>query len=177
MYLIVGNSGSGKDSIISGAITKYPPNLKKIYFPKRYITRTPSEFEDNYLITSEQFKKMDEEGKFALKWHIYGLDYGVPIQIDDWLSKGHSVIINVSRNIISEARRNYENIVIIFIQVPFEITLQRIKSRGRESGKSLDERIERARELQTCEEADFVVDNSGDLNNAIEQFLKILIKK
>jgi ribose 1,5-bisphosphokinase len=176
LFLIIGNSGSGKDSIISGAVNNYPPNFKKVYLTKRYITRPPSEFEDNYSITTEEFSKMEKEGKFALKWYIYGLEYGVPIEIEDWLSKGHPVIVNVSRKIIPAARQKYENVKVIFIQVPFEITLQRIKSRGRESGKRLGERIERARTHQNLPEADFIVDNSGDLDNAIQQFLQYLLK-
>ncbi len=176
LFLIVGNSGSGKDSIIMGAIKKYPSNLMSVFLTKRYITRPPSEFEDNYTITEEQFNKMDKQGEFALKWHIYHLDYGVPIEIDHWLKKGHPVIVNVSRTIVKEARKLYENLKIVFIEVPFKITLQRVKDRGREKGKLLDERIERARTHPKFPEADFTVDNSGDLEDAIDQFLNYLIK-
>ncbi|MFX0030198.1 MAG: phosphonate metabolism protein/1,5-bisphosphokinase (PRPP-forming) PhnN, partial [Candidatus Hermodarchaeota archaeon] len=109
LFLVVGNSGSGKDSIISGVINKYPSNLKQLYAPKRYITREPSEFEDNIAITPEEFRKMEMNGKFALKWQIYGLNYGIPIEIESQLEKGHSVIINVSRTIVKEARKKYKN--------------------------------------------------------------------
>ncbi len=175
LVLVVGNSGSGKDSIISGAIKKFPSNLKKVYLAKRFITRPPSEFEENYCISAEQFKIMDEQGKFALKWHIYGLDYGVAIEIDDWLQQGHPVIVNVSRNIVEFARRIYENIKVVFVQVPFDITQQRVKNRGREGGDLLNERIERAKSHQEFMGSDFTVDNSGNLDNAIEQFLSYLI--
>ncbi|MHA1293460.1 MAG: phosphonate metabolism protein/1,5-bisphosphokinase (PRPP-forming) PhnN [Promethearchaeota archaeon] len=173
LFLVIGNSGSGKDSIISGVIKKYD---KEIHLTKRYITRPPSEFEDNYSITTEEFKNMDKQGKFALKWHIYGLDYGVPISIEDWLKMGHPVIVNVSRTIVKQAREKYKNIKVIFIEVPFEITLQRVKERGRENGKLLKERIERAKTHQKFPEADFIVDNSGDLDYAINQFLNYLKK-
>jgi ribose 1,5-bisphosphokinase len=154
---VVGNSGSGKDSIISGAVENYPSNLKKPFIPKRYITRRPSEFEYNIYISPIEFKEMANQGKFALKWHIYGLDYGVPIEIDDWLKKGHSVIVNVSRKVIDEAQKQYRNIKVIFIEVPFEITIERIKKRGRESEKRINERIERAKTHQKLPKADFVV--------------------
>ncbi len=175
LFLVIGNSGSGKDSIMMGAIRKLPPELKEAFLAKRYITRPPSEFEDNYTISSEKFKEMDKQGKFALKWHIYHLDYGVPIEIDDWLKEGHPVFVNVSRTIIKEARELYKNIKVVFIEVPFEITLNRVKNRGREKGELLDERIERAKTHQTFSDADFLVDNSGDLDDAIEQFLNYVI--
>ncbi len=177
LFLIVGNSGSGKDSIISGAVKKYPPYLKKkIHLTRRYITRPSSETEDNYSVTPEEFREMELQEKFSLKWHIYSLDYGVPIEIDDWLKKGHPVIVNVSRTIVEEARDIYENLKVVFIEVPFEITLQRIKDRGRETEALLNVRIERAKTHQKFPSADFVVNNSGDLNSAIDQFLNYMLK-
>ncbi|UCD01936.1 MAG: hypothetical protein JSV23_02640 [Promethearchaeota archaeon] len=176
LFLIVGNSGSGKDSIISGVTKKYPSNLIKIYVPKRFITRPPSDFEENISITTQEFREMDKNGKFALKWHIYELDYGIPIEIDDYLKNGHPVIINVSRTIVKGAREKYENIKVIFIEVPFEITFKRIKDRKRESKELLKERIERARIHQKFPEADFIVDNSGNLDDAINQCLNYLLK-
>jgi len=176
LFLIVGNSGSGKDSIISGIIKEYPSNLKEIYAPKRYITRPPSKFETNISVSLKEFKKLEEKGQFALKWHIYELDYGIPIEIEKWLEKGHPVIINVSRTIIKEARLKYHNVKVIFVDVPFEISYQRTKNRKREIDDLLKKRIERARKNQKFPDADFVVDNSGDLNNAIIQCLNYLIQ-
>ncbi len=175
LILVVGNSGSGKDSITNGVSEKYPLDLKKIYIVKRYITRPPSETENNYLIGSEEFNEMSKQGEFALQWHIYGLDYGVPIEIEEWLKKGHIVIVNVSRTIINDARKKYKNLKVVFIEVPFETTLQRLKSRERESEQGLKERIERARNNQKFLEADFEIDNSGDLDEAINQFLNYVI--
>ncbi len=175
LVLVVGNSGSGKDSIISGVIKRYPSNLKEIHLTQRSITRPSSETENNIAISPEIFKEMSRQKKFALEWHIYDLDYGVPIDIDDWLKKGHPVIVNVSRTIVKKARSIYSNILVVFIKVPFEITLQRVKERARESGKLLQERIKRAKDNQTFPDADFIVDNSGELEIAIDQFLNYLI--
>jgi len=175
LVLVVGNSGAGKDSIISGLVKRFPSNLKEIQLTHRYITRPSSETENNIAITPKLFKEMSHQKKFALEWHIYDLDYGVPIDIDDWLKKGHPVIVNVSRTIVKKARTIYRNILVVFIKVPFDITFQRIKERARESGKQLQERIQRAKDNQTFPDADFIVDNSGELEIAIEQFLSYLI--
>ena len=171
----MGNSGSGKDSIIKGALERFPTNLNKIKSVRRYITRPPSETEQNICITEEEFQKMVFNNKFALKWHIYGLDYGVPIEIDGWLNDGYLVVVNVSRTIVSQARKIYRNIRVVFIEVPFELSLERIKKRGRETGKHLEDRIERARQNEKFPGADFIVDNSGNLDAAINQFLDYLI--
>ena len=175
LFLVIGNSGSGKDSIIKAVLERYPSDLKSIRLTQRYITRPPSEDEDNISISPEEFREMSKQGKFTLKWHIYGLDYGVPIEIDSWLKKGHPVLVNVSRTIVKKACEIYRNLKIIFIEVPFEITLKRLKARARESGKRLEERIERAKRNQKFPDADFAVDNSEELENAINQFLNYLV--
>lgn len=176
LFLVVGNSGSGKDSIISEVINEYPKHLKRIFRAKRYITRDPSENEENYNVSHEDFMEMLERGNFALKWHIYGLDYGIHIEIEEWLKKGHPVIVNVSRTIINKAREQYQNVRVIFIKVPIEITVKRIKIRGRETEDLLEERIERARKHQTFPEADFMLENSGDLKDAVKYFLNYLLE-
>ncbi|MFX1480862.1 MAG: phosphonate metabolism protein/1,5-bisphosphokinase (PRPP-forming) PhnN [Promethearchaeota archaeon] len=175
LFLIVGNSGSGKDSIISGVIQKYPSSLKKIYAPKRYITREPSGFESNIAVSLKKFKEMEVQGKFALKWSIYGLNYGIPIEIENCLEKGHPVIINVSRTIVKEAREKYKNVKVIFIEVPFDITYHRIKNRKREEEHLLRERIERAKNNQKFPEADYTINNAGELNDAVNNCLTYLL--
>jgi ribose 1,5-bisphosphokinase len=174
LVLVVGNSGSGKDSIMKGVKERFPSDLKTLHLTQRYITRPSSETEDNISVTSEEFKRMAKQGNFALEWHIYGLDYGVPIEIDDWLKKGHIVLVNVSRSIVRRAREIYQNIIVVFIEVPFEITLKRVKERARESGEKLEERIERAKKNQKFPDANYIIDNSGDLEIAINDFLKYL---
>jgi len=175
LVLVVGNSGSGKDSIIKGVKERYPSDLIKLYLAQRYITRPCSDTEDNIAVTPEVFKIMSLQGEFVLEWYIYGLDYGVHIEIDEWLKKGHPVLVNVSRSIVKKARKIYQNIIVVFIDVPFEISLKRVKERARESGVRLEERILRARQNQDIPDADFIVDNSGDLEDAINEFLSYLI--
>ncbi len=177
LVLVVGNSGSGKDSIITGVINKYLlfPNGLEIRSPARYITRPISPDEKNKQVNPETFTLMKKEGNLALHWNIYGLQYGVPIEIEDWLAKGCIVVVNVSRNIIEIAKAQYERIKVVFIKVPLEITIERIVKRGRESGKNLEERIERAKINQDFEDADLIIDNTGDLNDSIDSLLNFLI--
>ena len=175
LILIIGNSGSGKDSIMRGVKERYPSDLKSLYLTQRYITRPYSDTEDYIAIKPEDFKKLSLQGEFVLEWHIYGLDYGIPIEIDDWLKRGHPVLVNVSRSIVKKARRIYQNILVVFIDVPSEITLKRVKERARESGIRLEERILRAKQHQEIPDADFIVDNSGELEDAITKFLNYLL--
>ncbi|TFG14411.1 MAG: phosphonate metabolism protein/1,5-bisphosphokinase (PRPP-forming) PhnN [Promethearchaeota archaeon] len=175
LFLVVGNSGSGKDTLIREILERYPSDRKQILSPKRYITRPPSETEQNISITPEDFQKLAQNGKFAFEWHIYGLSYGVPAIIDDWLYSGHPVITNVSRKIVPEARERYKNLRVIFVKVPFEVSIQRLTDRKRESKSQLKQRIERARTHQTYADADIIINNSGLLENTVEKLLNYIL--
>jgi len=177
IFLLVGNSGSGKDSILNGVLSSWPKNITQIKVPQRYITRPSHETEPFHSVTTEKFKKMKNNHEFSLTWHIYDLDYGVPKIVENWLSDGYIVIINVSRNIIPDARQKFPDLKVIFVEVPYEITLGRVKSRGREAedDEVFKERVKRAKENQTFPDADIIIDNSGDLQIAVNNFRKFLL--
>ncbi|MHA1391354.1 MAG: phosphonate metabolism protein/1,5-bisphosphokinase (PRPP-forming) PhnN, partial [Promethearchaeota archaeon] len=65
--MVVGNSGSGKDSIMKGVKERYPSDLMSLYLTQRYITRPYSDTEDNIAVTPEDFKIMSLQGEFVLE--------------------------------------------------------------------------------------------------------------
>lgn len=178
LFLIVGNSGSGKDSLISEVQKHFPNNLKAIKVPKRVITRPPSpDTEDFESIDEKEFLELKEQGEFVLEWHIYELYYGVRKEILNWLNEGHPVLINVSRNIVEYARERFPGMKLIFVRVPYEITAARIKDRGRENDELLKRRLKRAKDNQEYPDADFVVDNSGELEEAGKKMLEYILSE
>jgi ribose 1,5-bisphosphokinase PhnN len=72
-------------------------------------------------------------------------------------------------------REKYKNVKVIFIDVPFEVSVKRLKNRKRESRNELKQRIDRARTHQTYEGADFVVDNSGLLKNTVGKVMDYIL--
>jgi ribose 1,5-bisphosphokinase len=177
LFLIVGNSGSGKDSLLKAVLNRWPASARPIRIPQRYISRPVHGSEPFVSVTSEDFEDLNRQGKFCLTWHIYDTDYGVPVTIFNWLNQGVSVIVNVSRDIIPQARQLIPDLKVIFVSVPLDITLQRIKSRNRESedGPGFQQRLARAKENQTLADADFVVDNSVPIEEAAEELLKYML--
>ena len=177
LFLLIGNSGSGKDSILNDVLSTWPKNQTPIKVPQRFITRPSHMTEPFFSVSPEEFQKMKTNNEFSLTWHIYDLDYGVPKLVEDWLSDGMIVVINVSRTIIPEARRIFPDLKVIFVKVPFEITLARVKSRGREAedDEVFKERVNRAKLNQNFPDADIIIDNSGDLQIAVKSFSEYLL--
>jgi ribose 1,5-bisphosphokinase len=179
LFLIVGNSGSGKDTLLKEVLRQWPASAKPIRIPQRYITRPAHASEPFISVTSDEFEDLKQAGKFCLTWHVYDTDYGVPVTIINWLQQGDSVIVNVSRQIIREARQQLPDLKVIFISVPLELTLQRIKARNRESvdDPGFQQRLARAKENQTLDDADFVVDNSVSLQTAAQKLLNYMLSR
>jgi ribose 1,5-bisphosphokinase len=177
LFLIVGNSGSGKDSLIKEVLSNWPENKRSLRVPQRYITRPPHETEPFISVTPVEFAELDSQGMFCLKWRSYDMDYGVPTEICEWLRAGDNVLVNVSRNIISEAREKFHNMKLIFVYVPLEVSEERLITRHRESEEDavFQERLERARQLQEQPDADFIVDNSGPLEIGTEKLREYLL--
>lgn len=177
LFLIVGNSGSGKDSLLKEVLQRWPSSARPIKIPKRYISRPAHDSEPFVSVTSKEFADLKQQGKFCLTWHVYDTDYGVPMTIIDWLNQGGMVIVNVSRRIIPQARQLIPELKVIFVCVPLEITLQRISARQREfeDDPVFQQRLARAKDNQTLPEADFVVDNSVPLDKAAEEMLGYLL--
>lgn len=145
VILVVGKSGSGKDTLMreSQQILQVDKNIP-VNILQRYITRTSDENEESIFITQEEYLQRKKANEFSLYWRIYGNWYGCPRNsINTSIKRGELVLINVSRSILYEARKNYPHCKIVLIDVPQSIAEERVKSRGRETGKRLKDRLTR----------------------------------
>ena len=177
LFLIVGNAGSGKDSLLKEVKQRWPASAKPIRIPQRTISRPPHDSEPFISVTTEEFDDLKRQNKFWLTWYIYGTHYGIPNSILEWIDQGEHVIANVSRSIIPQARKMMPDSKVIFISVPIEITLQRVRTRARETENdpTFQQRLQRAKENQTLREADFTIENTGSLESAVARLLNYLL--
>ena len=166
LFLIVGNAGSGKDSLLTEVQARWPLSVKPIRIPRRYITRPTHNSEQYISVTPAEFGDLKRKNRLWLTWHAYDTDYGIPSIVLDWLSRRQRVVVNVSREMIPRLRSTIPDLKVIFVSVPLEITLRRMRSRRREAEneQSFQQRLLRAKENQTLKGADFIVDNSGALD-------------
>ena len=177
LFLIVGNSGSGKDSILAHAQENWNKNIQKpeLIVPQRYITRPESpETEKYHSVTIEKFKEMAEANEFVLKWISYQIHYGVKKDILNELDNGNLVIVNVSRQIIDQTRIDFPGVKVIFVKVPLDVLISRIRERGRESEEQIQKRIERAQKNIDLPDADFIVENTGTIEEAGNKLIQYL---
>lgn len=164
LFLIVGNSGSGKDSLLQAVSDSWSVTTPSLRVVKRYITRKPDPSEDHFSVTKQRFLELKKQGFFCLSWYVYNLHYGIPWDMVDCLLGGSLVMVNASRTIIHQAKCLYPDTKVVCIRAPIKTIEQRIINRGREQSDDpmFRARLERARTMDEQTEADFIIDSSGE---------------
>jgi phosphonate metabolism protein PhnN/1,5-bisphosphokinase (PRPP-forming) len=108
-----------------------------------------------------------------LHWEAHGFAYGLPRQLVDALDYGHSVVANVSRSVVAEARRKSPPTCVIAVKASPATLAARLGARGRETAAEIERRLERPGAISPGQ-ADFVVTNEGLLAEAVDRFVMLL---
>jgi ribose 1,5-bisphosphokinase len=174
LVIVIGPSGSGKDSLIAGARTVLA-NKPAFFFTRREITRPSGVSGEQHIAVSEtKFLQRREAGAYAISWHAHDTWYGINRSIEDRLSEGKMVVFNGSRAAIDEAKKRFPGVKIIFINVPEDVLADRLTARGRESDPQVRERISRNRQLTEIPAGSIVMSNAGPLQQTLDKFVSIL---
>lgn len=173
LVLVVGPSGAGKDSLIDYARQRLL-DVPYMVFPRRTVTRSESDFEDNLTLSEAEFDEAAAAGAFALSWRAHGLAYGIPRAIEADLAGGASVVVNVSRMAIEPARTKYRPLRVVVVTARRDVLFERLNARGRESSEEIARRLDRADLVSVTGDDVTVIDNSGPLEAAGEAFVSLL---
>lgn len=172
LFLIVGASGVGKDSILSAAAAHFAGS-DQIIFPKRYISR-PADAggEDHLPMTEQDFIKGQHQGDFLLSWQAHDLCYAIPKQVGEGLAAGRHQVINVSRTVIGRAESLFPGrVIVIQITASPDSLRSRLLARGRETEADIDKRLRRLSDYHLQAEQLYSVSNDGDLDQAVSEFI------
>ena len=170
LILVVGPSGAGKDSLIDGARSRLSDE-DSLIFARRCITRPADPAGEAHEPVSEiDFDRRRDAGDFMLLWQAHGFCYAIPRSYEIALQSGRSVIANVSRTVVEQARRIFHPVAIIHVTASPDILARRLASRGRESDGEQGRRLHRT--VQACLEGEDIVTivNDGGLKDAIATF-------
>ena len=174
LIFFIGNSGSGKDSVMKMALQILTEEDIPASIVKRWITRPQHESEDFISVSKEKFENARNEGYFTLSWHIYENWYGEPKNIHKELVEGVVVLCNVSRSVTFEGKKKYPLSKLVLVDVPMEIAKERITKRGREKGRALKDRIHRMDESINHPIPDLVLKNDCHLSDCTDTLLEFL---
>ncbi len=169
LILIVGPSGAGKDTLMSGARERLGGDAR-YRFVRRTITRPGQIGEEAHDSAGEQdFELRREGGEFALTWRAHGLRYGIPADIAVDLAGGRVVIANVSRAVVAEAAARFP-VSVIEVSAPADVLARRLAARGREDAVDVARQLSRAIELPLPVDRQSVV-NDGTVEQGVRRLL------
>ncbi len=179
-FIISAPSGTGKTSVL----TKAREILPILTFSVSYTTRTPRETEkdgiDYFFISKPKFQKMIKQGEFIEWAEVFGNYYGTSKKfIETSCQRGQIVILDIDvQGTLQIMNQADLGAVYIFITPPSIAELEkRLRNRGTETVKSLQERLSAAeKELSFKNRYDYIIINES-LDKAVEQFLSIVLKE
>lgn len=173
LIYLIGPSGAGKDSLIAYARGRLD-GTSRLLFAHRYITRPVAAGHENYVALSDgEFELRRGYGLFLLDWAAHGYSYGIGSEVEQWLERGLSVLVNGSRDYLPVARQRQPGLVLCYVDAPRAVLRRRLLERGRETAAEIDARLERLSD-QEVPAGCHVIDNSGSLDRAGRQFLDLL---
>ena len=172
LFLIVGASGVGKDTILDGARVRLR-NDDRFVFAKRTITRAVSaQGEDFHGVSDGEFDRREAAGEFCVVWQAHGLRYGLGVDLIDCLQNGQHVLANVSRSAIGQIGEVWDDILIVEITAPSDVVAERLRNRGRESDADIEARLKRQASAFPDGLNVITISNASIPDLAIEQFVE-----
>lgn len=174
LFVIVGPSGAGKDSLIAYAREKLADD-QSVLFIRRVVTRPAlAHAEDHDTLTFDAFEQARLAGAFAVHWDAHGLRYGIPVEAAHDLAGGRVAVVNGSRATLPAIHSAFGHVVTVHVTCRPEILAARLAGRGRESEADLLRRLERASIHADFPGITVEIDNSGDLAAAGDMLVGIL---
>ena len=166
LFLVVGPSGVGKDTLLDGARGELAGS-RWFRFPRRVITRPAGAGgEDHIPATEEEFRRLLERGAFLQHWDAHGLRYGIPVEVGEDLAAGVNIVLNASRTALGAFRDKVPPVVTIQISASPDVLAARLRARGRESEEEIARRLRRVTEVPADDGA-LVVLNDGTVEQGI----------
>ena len=145
LIYLMGASGVGKDCLLQAARRAHPEWL----VAHRYLTRESSATEDCVALSDAEFSVRRELGMLCLAWQAHGLKYGVGVEVEAWLGRGTTVLLNGSRRALPMALERFgDALVPVVITAPPEVLRCRLMGRGRDSIDEIEHRLKRHQEME-----------------------------
>ncbi len=178
LYVISGPSGVGKGTICKEIIKRHPALSVSVSATTRPMREEDIDGVTYHFKTEAEFLKMIDEGGF-LEWTIYnGNRYGTPIApVKEALDTGRDFILEIEVDGAQNVRRAFPDAVLIFIEPPsLDELVLRLRARGSETPKSIEQRISRAKEeLLLKDRYDYIIVNNT-LEKAVSDVENIIVK-
>jgi guanylate kinase len=176
VFVVTGQSGAGKGTLIKRLLDRYPRLELAVSATTR--GRRPGEEEGihYYFIAPEEFDRRRAAGEF-LEFHVFpwGQRSGtLSSEIDRIGDAGRVCVLELETEGALAVAERVPEAVTIFITAPIDELERRLRERATESAGEIGERLDVARaQLEVSDRFDYVIEND-DLERATAELVQIV---
>jgi len=171
LVYLMGASGVGKDTLLGEARRRH----REWLVAHRYVTRESGASENSVALTFDEFTVRQRAGLFCLSWEAHGLCYGLGIELEAWLDRQATVLVNGSRRALPDAQRRFGEVLLpILVTAPDALLRQRLLARGRETPEAVEARLARHRQLAADLPEVARIDNAGTPQASLETLARLV---
>jgi len=176
LFIISAPSGTGKTTLCSAVLNRFPNMLYSV----SYTTRKPRNGEqsgiDYHFIKKKDFKDKIEDGKWAEWAEVHGNYYGTSAELlDKGLDSGRDIILDIDVQGTIRLLERYPESVTVFVMPPsIEELKRRLELRDTDSGEVIARRLENAKMEMEKKDLYLHVIINDQLPDAIEQLIAVI---
>lgn len=175
LIVLTGKTASGKDTIKSKLLAKYPHFKKVITTTSRTKRSNEVDRVDYYFLSRDEFERKIKEGEFAEYVEYGGNLYGT---YKSELEQAGDLMWRIDPSRAGKVREliKGQNLVVIYITVSDDVILQRLKNRGLTDEEIQSRMTDDAKIWQKYQNNyDYVVENvPGKLDATLDKIVSII---
>ncbi|MCC6865383.1 MAG: guanylate kinase [Ignavibacteria bacterium] len=178
LFVICASSGAGKTTIITELFKVIPDISFSVSATTRKKRPEETEGRDYFFLSVEEFNRKKANKEFIETEEVHGNQYGtLKSQAEPYLHSSKIMIFDVDVKGGLSIKKMFPQSVLIFIDVPFDVLLTRLKNRNTESPEEIEKRASRFKmESELKVKFDYIVDNSNGLKKAVKETESIIRK-
>ncbi len=176
LFVVSAPSGAGKTSLCRELIDTFADLRQSISFATRPKRGGEQDGIDYYFVSTDSFKEMIEQRKFAEWAEVHGNLYGTAKDTLATIAEsGLDLLLDIDCQGASQLKENCQRAVFIFILPPSYAELEkRLRGRGTDSEEVILQRLKNAEnEISNARWYDYLVIND-DFKSAKEQLIAII---
>lgn len=178
LFVICVSSGAGKTIIIRELFKKYPVISFSVSATTRKKRPGETDGKDYFFLDPDEFNRKKQAGEFIETEEVHGNFYGtLKSQAEPFLNSKDIMIFDVDVKGALSIKKLYPEAILVFIDVPYDELVRRLKNRNTETPEEIEKRISRIKmESELKYRFDFIVDNSKGIETAVNEVESIINK-
>ncbi|MCA9757683.1 MAG: guanylate kinase [Candidatus Eisenbacteria bacterium] len=174
--VVSGPSGVGKTVLCDRLLSQLDHAVRSVSATTRPPRGNEKDGESYFFYSETEFREAISNEEMAEHAEVHGRLYGTPKAfLDENLSAGRSVVLNIDVQGGLQLKRSYSGSVMVFVLPPsWAVLEERLRGRKSDTAEQIEGRLERAREeVEEIARYEYVVVND-DLNRAVQELVGIV---